>query len=63
MRCDRVAGYFTSTSLAVASQSFTALIKRQGHVRLVVGTDLDPEDVRTIVEQDERKRLADSLLA
>lgn len=63
VRYDRVAGYFTSTSLAVASQGFTALIKHQGHVRLVVGADLDPEDVRAIVDQDDRKRLADSLLA
>jgi len=63
VRYDRVAGYFTSTSLAVASQGFTALIKHQGHVRLVVGGDLDPEDVRAIVDQDDRKRLADSLLA
>lgn len=63
VRYDRVAGYFTSTSLAVASQGFTALIKNQGHVRLVVGADLDPEDVRAIVDQDDRKRLADSLLA
>jgi superfamily II DNA or RNA helicase len=63
VRYDRVAGYFTSTSLAVASQGFTALIKHQGHVRLVVGADLDPEDVRAIVDQDDRERLADSLLA
>ena len=63
VRYDRVAGYFTSTSLAVASQGFTALIKRQGHVRLVVGADLDPEDVRAIVDHGDRKRLADSLLA
>ena len=63
MRYDRVAGYFTSTSLAVASQGFTALIKHRGHVRLVVGADLDPEDVRAIVDQDDRKRLADALIA
>jgi hypothetical protein len=62
-RYDRVAGYFTSTSLAVASQGFTALIKHQGHIRLVVGADLDPEDVRAVVDRDDRKHLADALLA
>lgn len=29
----------------------------------MVGADLDPEDVRAIVDQDDRKRLADTLLA
>ncbi len=36
VRCDRVAGYFRSTSLAAASQGFSALVENKGHVRLVV---------------------------
>ena len=61
-RYDRVAGYFRSTSLAVASQGFSAMIRRGGHIRLVVGADLDPDDVRAIVDRDDRKRLADELI-
>lgn len=61
-RYDRVAGYFRSTSLAIASQGFSALIRHGGHIRLVVGADLDPEDVRAVVDRDDRKRLTDELI-
>nr|WP_141657517.1 hypothetical protein [Thiocapsa sp. KS1] len=37
VRYDRVAGYFRSTSLAAASQGFSALVENNGHVRLVAG--------------------------
>ena len=50
VRYDRVAGYFRSTSLAAASQGFSALVENKGHVRLVVGADLDPEDARVILD-------------
>ena len=39
-RYDRVAGYFRSTSLAAASQGFSALVRHRGQVRLVVGADV-----------------------
>lgn len=52
---DRVAGYFRSTSLAAASQGFTSFIGRQGKMRLIVGADLDPEDVRAILAGDEAR--------
>lgn len=61
-RYDRVAGYFRSTSLAIASQGFSALIRHGGHIRLVVGADLDPEDVRAVVDHDDRQRLATELI-
>ncbi len=63
VRYDRVAGYFRSTSLAIASQGFSALIRHGGRVRLVVGADLNPQDVPAVVEMDDRKRLADALVA
>jgi hypothetical protein len=59
---DRVAGYFRSTSLAIASQGFSAMIQRGGRIRLVVGADLDPDDVRAVVDQDDRKLLAEELI-
>ncbi len=57
---DRVAGYFRSSSLAEASQGFSAFTGAGGNMRMIVGTDLDPDDVAAILEGDE-KRLADRL--
>ncbi|NEV60950.1 hypothetical protein [Thiorhodococcus minor] len=54
---DRVAGYFTSTSLAVASQGFTALIKHQRHVRLVVGVDGYAHEQWAVFRDAENNRL------
>jgi superfamily II DNA or RNA helicase len=54
---DRVAGYFRSSSLAAASQGYSAFVGRKGKMRLIVGTDLDPEDVRAILAGD-AERLA-----
>ncbi len=50
VRYDRVAGYFRSTSLAAASQGFTTFARREGKIRLIVGADLDPKDVRAILD-------------
>ncbi len=46
---DRVAGYFRSSSLAAASQGFSAFVANGGAARMVVGCDLDAEDVRAIL--------------
>ncbi len=59
-RYDRVAGYFRSTSLAAASQGFTSFVGRKGKMRLIVGADLDPGDVRAILSGDQQ-RLASEL--
>ncbi|MBW1953789.1 MAG: DEAD/DEAH box helicase family protein, partial [Deltaproteobacteria bacterium] len=58
---DRVAGYFRSTSLAAASQGFSAFVANQGKARFIVGADLAPEDVRTILEH--YQKLADGIAA
>jgi len=52
VRYDRVAGYFRSSSLAAASQGFSAFVGRQGKMRLIVGADLEPGDVRAILAGD-----------
>ena len=44
-RYDRMAGYFRSTSLAAASQGFSALARRGGRARFIVGCELNPGDV------------------
>lgn len=49
VRYDRVAGYFRSTSLAAASQGFSAFVGQKGKMRLIVGADLDPDDVKAIL--------------
>jgi len=41
VKYDRVAGYFRSTSLAIASQGFSACIRNGGKIRMVVGADLN----------------------
>jgi hypothetical protein len=58
VRYDRMAGYFRSTSLAVASQGFSAFVERQGHMRLIVGADLAPDDLRAILQGDEERLTA-----
>ena len=55
---DRVAGYFQTTSLAAASQGFSALVGRQGQMRLIVGADLDPDDVCAILDGSEERLAA-----
>ena len=60
VRYDRVAGYFRSTSLAAASQGFSAFTTAGGRMRMVVGADLDPKDVAAILAGDS-ERLADLL--
>src|SRR6056297_2657896 len=47
---DRIAGYFSSTALAVASQGIDALLEHGGEMRLVVGTDLYRSD-KPVVER------------
>ena len=55
VRYDRVAGYFRSTSLAAASQGFSAFVANRGRIRLIVGSDLDPDDVSAILGGDQQR--------
>lgn len=52
---DRVAGYFRSSSLAAASQGFSSLVGRQGKMRLIVGADLETQDVQAILDGDAQR--------
>ena len=55
-----MAGYFRSSSLAVASQGFSAFVGRQGKMRMIVGADLTPDDVKAVLSGDS-ERLATRL--
>lgn len=61
-RYDRVAGYFTSTSLAAASQGFSRFVGRGGKARFVVGLLLNREDTEAIL-QGNQQRAAEQMLA
>ncbi|KKM12710.1 helicase [Clostridiales bacterium PH28_bin88] len=58
VRYDRVAGYFRSSSLAAASMGFSTFVSRQGKMRLIVGADLEPGDVRAILAGDQDRLAA-----
>lgn len=58
---DRVAGYFRSTSLAAASEGYTAFLEHQGTMRLIVGADMALADVEAILAGD-KARLDNVLL-
>jgi hypothetical protein len=49
---DRVAGYFRSSSLAAASEGYTSFVGHDGHLRMIVGADLNPADVAVILAGD-----------
>lgn len=46
---DRVAGYFSSTSLATASRGFSRFVAQGGKARFIVGVDLSAEDAEAIL--------------
>jgi len=50
---ERVAGYFRSSSLAAASQGFSAFTASAGRMRLITGADLEEEDVQAILAGNE----------
>ena len=56
---DRVSGFFNSTSLAIASRGIDKFIKNNGHMRLLCGTQLDEEDLKSINNAEELKDLID----
>jgi len=63
-RYDRVAGYFRSSSLAAASQGFSVFTAHGGQMRLVMGADLDADDVAAIIAGDTQRldaRLSEEL--
>lgn len=64
---DRIAGFFSSSSLAVASQGIAALIANSGHMRLLASPRLNKQDAEIIhrvtqsPEEFVQKRMLDDL--
>ena len=48
VRYDRSAGFFSSSSLAIAAQGVASLIRNGGRMRLLVGAELSEEDAEAI---------------
>lgn len=59
---DRVAGYFRSTSLAAASEGYTAFLQHGGAMRLIVGADMAVQDVEAILAGNQ-ERMTKQLLS
>ncbi len=55
LKYDRMAGYFTSSSLAAASQGFSAFTSLGGKLRLIVGSDLQIEDIQAVLDGDSQR--------
>jgi superfamily II DNA or RNA helicase len=63
VRYDRLAGFFTSSALAVAAAGVARLIENEGTMRLLVGAQLEEADVEAIRRgHDLRESLAGKLL-
>lgn len=50
VRYDRVAGFFRSSSLALASRGMTSFVNRDGKIRLIAGADMTPQDVQAVID-------------
>ena len=50
VRYDRIAGFFRSSSLALASRGMTAFVNSKGKMRLVAGADMTPQDVQAVID-------------
>lgn len=55
VRYSRLAGFFSSTSLAIAARGVLGLIRNGGTLRLVVSPRLTEEDLDTIIDSYERR--------
>ena len=63
VRYDRSAGFFSSTALAVAAAGVAHLLKNDGMMRLLVGAELDANDVAAVQQgHDLAQILKDKLL-
>jgi len=50
VRYDRIAGFFSSSSLAIAARGITGLITNQGKMRVIASPHLSPEDAKVLIE-------------
>lgn len=62
-RYDRSTGFFSADVLAVASTSVEELIRREGHMRLIVGCTLEQPEVDAICKGEEMRSVVDKHLS
>ena len=67
-RYDRLTGYFNASALALAARGIEGLVRKGGHMRLIVGCTLDPPEIEAIEKGEDLreqvgKHLADLPLA
>lgn len=60
VKYDRITGFFSSSSLAVAASGIVNLIDNNGHMRLLCGSTLNEEDTEAILNADDLKNLINS---
>jgi superfamily II DNA or RNA helicase len=56
LKYDRSAGYFSSTALAAAASGVSHLIQNGGRMRLLVGAELSPKDIKAIEQAEDPTR-------
>lgn len=56
-RYDRITGYFDSSSLAIAARGMEKFILNGGHMRLLCGAKLFPQDVEVIKNAQDAKKI------
>ena len=54
---DRIAGFFSSSSLAIAAKGIASLIMNEGRMRLLASPRLSKEDIEIINPQNIAKQL------
>lgn len=57
VRYDRISGFFSSTSLAIAARGIVNFIKNNGHMRILCGAKLSEDDLNSIQNADELKNI------
>lgn len=63
VKYDRLAGFFSSTSLAVAARGIIGLLRNNGHMRMIVSPRLSRADREAVSRIDERNSsLLDSIM-
>ena len=55
VRYDMISGFFSSTSLAIASKGIANFIRNEGHMRLLCGAELTQADLQAIGNADDLK--------
>lgn len=55
IKYDRISGFFSSTSLAIAARGMEYFIRNNGHMRLLCGSKLSENDLEVITNSTEYK--------